>query len=250
MPRYLIRVEYDGTGYVGWQRQDNGPSVQAEIEAAATLIIGKREEVMVQGSGRTDAGVHATGQAAHFDLPVEFSLEKLPIALNANLPRDIRVRSAIAVSDEFHARFDASTRAYRYRILPRRVGTALEHTRVWHVPHTLDVAKMEEAAQHLIGNHDFTSFRATHCQAASPVKTLDHLSFVEDGEGIALIASARSFLHHQIRNITGTLVQVGLGKWTPDDVKTALEAKHRSAAGPTAPAHGLYLTDVQYPDIN
>lgn len=248
MPRFLIRIEYDGSGYVGWQRQDNGNSIQAELEAAATSIIGKREDVMVQGAGRTDAGVHATGQAAHFDLPHDFSEEKLPLALNANLPRDIRVRSAKKVSDEFHSRFDATGRAYRYRILPRRIGTALDHTRVWHIHHPLDVAQMEAAAQRLIGKHDFSTFRATHCQAASPIKTLDHLSFVEDGEGIALIASARSFLHHQIRNITGTLVQVGLGKWTPEDVTTALNAKDRAAGGPTAPAHGLYLTDVTYPE--
>ena len=248
MPRFLIRIEYDGSHYVGWQRQDNGPSIQAELEAAATTIIGKRQEVQIQGAGRTDAGVHATGQAAHFDLPHDFDPVKLPLALNANLPRDIRVRSARAVSDEFHARFDAVGRAYRYRILPRRVGSALDHTRVWHVSRPLDVPMMTEAAQRLIGKHDFTSFRATHCQAASPVKTLDHLSFVEDGDGIALIASARSFLHHQIRNITGTLVQVGLGKWTPDDVTAALEAKDRAAGGPTAPAHGLYLTDVTYPE--
>lgn len=248
MPRFLIRIEYDGSHYVGWQRQDNGPSIQAELESAATTIIGKRQEVQIQGAGRTDAGVHATGQAAHFDLPHDFDPVKLPLALNANLPRDIRVRSARAVSDEFHARFDAVGRAYRYRILPRRVGSALDHTRVWHVARPLDVSMMTEAAQRLIGKHDFTSFRATHCQAASPVKTLDHLSFVEDGDGIALIASARSFLHHQIRNITGTLVQVGLGKWTPDDVTAALEAKDRAAGGPTAPAHGLYLTDVTYPE--
>ena len=248
MPRFLIRIEYDGSGYVGWQRQDNGNSVQAELEAAATSIIGKREEVMVQGAGRTDAGVHAIGQAAHFDLPHDFNEEKLPLALNANLPRDIRVRSAKKVSDEFHSRFDATGRAYRYRILPRRIGTALDHARVWHIHHPLDVTQMEEAAQRLIGKHDFSTFRATHCQAASPIKTLDHLSFVEDGEGIALIASARSFLHHQIRNITGTLVQVGLGKWTPEDVTTALNAKDRAAGGPTAPAHGLYLTDVTYPE--
>lgn len=250
MPRFHITIEYDGSSYVGWQRQDNGPSIQANLEDAATAIIGQRNDVQVQGAGRTDAGVHATGQAAHFDLPVEFDAVKLPLALNAHLPRDIRVLSARRVDDEFHARFDAIGRAYRYRILPRRVGTALDHTRVWHVPHQLDVAAMTDAAQRLIGQHDFTSFRATHCQAASPVKTLDHLSFVDDGaEGIALIASARSFLHHQIRNITGTLVQVGLGKWTADDVSTALAARDRSAAGPTAPAHGLYLTDVQYPKV-
>ena len=246
MPRYKIITEYDGTHYVGWQRQDNGASIQAHLEQAATSIIGQRENVVVHGAGRTDAGVHATGQAAHFDLPVSFDEDKLTLALNAHLPRDIRVLSSQVVSDDFHARFGAIGRAYEYRIFQRRVGPALDHTRVWHVPHQLDVAAMNESTKRLIGKHDFTSFRATHCQASSPVKTLDHLSVVEDGDGIALIAVSRSFLHHQVRNITGTLVQVGLGKWTLDDVSAALAARHRSAAGPTAPAHGLYLTDVHY----
>lgn len=248
MPRYKITIEYDGTDYVGWQRQDNGPSVQAHLEDAAASIIGNRQAVLVQGAGRTDAGVHATGQVAHFDLPSPFDTNKLPLAFNAHLPADIRVLSADAVSDEFHARFGAIGRAYEYRILARRVNSALNHARVWHVPQILDVKAMNNAAERLIGQHDFTSFRATHCQALSPVKTIDHLSIVDNEHGIALIAKARSFLHHQIRNITGTLVQVGLGKWTPDDVSVALAACDRSAAGPTAPAHGLYLTEVRYPD--
>jgi tRNA pseudouridine38-40 synthase len=171
----------------------------------------------------------------------------LPLALNAHLPRDIRVLSALAVSDEFNARFDAVERIYQYRILPRLISPALDGMRVWHVPHDLDIATMNEAAQRLIGKHDFTSFRAGHCQAKSPVKTLNHLSFAEEGDEITFTASSRSFLHHQVRNITGTLVQVGIGKWTPDDVTTALDARDRSAAGPTAPAHGLYLTEVRYP---
>jgi len=248
MPRYLIRIEYDGTGFVGWQRQDNGPSVQAALEQAASAIIGGRQAVPVQGAGRTDAGVHATGQAAHLDLPGEFDPFKLPLALNAHLPGEIRVWAAAQVSPGFHARFDAIGRAYRYRILTRRVASALDRGRVWHVAAGLDVAAMQAAASLLVGRHDFTSFRAVQCQAQSPVRTLDHLSVTSEGEEVVLKAEARSFLHHQIRNITGTLVLVGKGKWQAGDVKAALAARDRAAAGPTAPADGLYLSRVDYPD--
>lgn len=247
MPRYLITIEYDGGGYVGWQRQDNGPSIQAALEEAATSIIGGREAVAIQGAGRTDAGVHATGQAAHFDLPDSFDPQKLPLALNAHLPVDIRVLNARAVGAEFNARFDATGRAYRYRLLTRRVASAIDRGRVWHVGGALDLEAMAAAAAHLVGHHDFTSFRASHCQAQSPIRTLDTLRLEAEGEGVALIAEARSFLHHQIRNITGTLVLVGRGKWQPDDVRVALEARDRSAVGPTAPPDGLYLTKVEYP---
>lgn len=247
MPRYCITVEYDGGDFVGWQRQDNGPSVQAALEQAASAIIGGRMAVAVQGAGRTDAGVHATGQAAHFDLPDAFDPDRLPLALNAHLPDTVRVLSARGVDDDFSARFDAIGRAYRYRIVTRRIAPALGRGLVWHVGQPLDHLAMAEAAQHLIGRHDFTSFRATHCQAQSPVRTLDTLRLEVEDDGLSLIAEARSFLHHQIRNITGTLVLVGRGKWTPLDVRDALAAQNRSAAGPTAPPQGLYLTRVDYP---
>ena len=247
MPRYLVTVEYDGGDFVGWQRQENGPSVQEELEVAASAITGGREKVAVQGAGRTDAGVHATGQAAHFDLPEAFDPARLPLALNAHLPDTIRVLSGRGVEDGFNARFDAVRRAYRYRMVTRRVAPALDRGRAWHVGRKLDLDAMSEAAGHLTGKHDFTSFRATHCQAESPVRTLDILKLEEEPAGVALVAEALSFLHHQIRNIAGTLELVGRGKWSPADVPAALEARDRSAAGPTAPPHGLYLTRVDYP---
>jgi tRNA pseudouridine38-40 synthase len=247
MPRYFITIEYDGGGYVGWQRQNNGASVQGHLEVAACAILGQRQEVMMQGAGRTDAGVHATGQVAHCDLPSGFTEAQLPLALNAHLPSDIRVVSARQVPDDAHARFDAIRRAYRYRIFPRKIASALLTGRVWHFPYALDVEAMAEAAKRLIGKHDFTSFRATHCQANSPIRTLDTLDIQRVGEEIILTVSARSFLHHQVRNITGSLVMVGQGKWTADDISTILEARDRAAAGQTAPPEGLYLTEVSYP---
>ncbi len=246
MTRYKIIVEYDGGDFVGWQRQANGPSVQAALEEAVRRFCG--ETVLVEGAGRTDAGVHALGQAAHFDLAKETSADTVMKALNFHLkPAPVAVLSAEAVSEDFHARFSAIRRAYLYRIVNRRAPLALERGHAWFVPQPLDADAMHAAAQLLVGHHDFTSFRASECQAKSPVKTLDVLSVARYGERVELRAEARSFLHHQVRNFVGSLKLVGEGKWSADDLKAALEARDRAAAGPTAPAAGLYLTEVGYP---
>lgn len=250
MTRYKVIVEYDGGGFVGWQRQANGPSVQAALEAAIRGFCG--ETVLVEGAGRTDAGVHALGQAAHFDLAKQTSADTVMKALNFHLkPAPVAVLSAEKVGDDFHARFSAVRRAYLYRIVNRRAPLALERGRAWFVPQPLDAAAMHDAAQVLVGQHDFTSFRASECQAKSPVKTLDVLSVTQrETAGGALLevrAEARSFLHHQVRNFVGSLKLVGEGKWTAGDLQAALEARERAAAGPTAPAAGLYLTEVGYP---
>lgn len=248
MTRYRLTVEYDGRGYVGWQRQENGPSVQAALETAVFGFCG--EQAMVQGAGRTDAGVHATGQAAHVDIARDTDGETVRAALNAHLrlKKDaVSVIEARAVDDTFHARFSALERRYLYRILNRRAPSALDAGHVWHVARPLDADAMNRAAQRLVGHHDFTSFRASQCQAKSPVKTLTGLSVVRAGDEIRIVAWAPSFLHHQVRNIAGTLELVGAGKWTADDVGEALAARDRTRGGPTAPPDGLYLTDVIYP---
>ena len=243
--RILITIEYDGGPFVGWQRQENGPSVQTAIEDAAKAFI--NAPVAVVGAGRTDAGVHATGQVAHIDVPKKFTANRIMEALNAHLSTlPVTIRSASEVPKDFHARFSAMGRRYLYRILPRRQPPALDAGRVWHHKHKLDPKLMSRAAKHLLGRHDFTSFRASQCQAESPFRTLDRLDIETNGDEIHIHTEARSFLHHQVRNITGTLAFVGTGKWHPDNVKTALEAVDRSAAGPTAPAHGLYLVGVDY----
>lgn len=245
MTRWKLVLEYDGGAFVGWQRQDNGPSVQAALERAIAAFCG--EDVEVQAAGRTDSGVHASGQVAHFDLVRPADGGTVRDALNAHLRgQAVAVLSAEAVADDFHARFAASERAYLYRILNRRPPPVLERGRAWWVPAPLDAAAMAAGAQFLRGRHDFTSFRASECQAASPVKTLDHLMITREGAEIRVEARARSFLHHQVRNIVGTLKLVGEGKWLPEDVEAALEARDRRAAGPTAPAQGLYLTEVRY----
>lgn len=248
MTRFKLTIEYDGGGFVGWQRQDNGPSIQQSLEEAVFRITG--ETVLVQGAGRTDAGVHALGQVAHVDVEKEIEAEKLKDAINYHLkPAPIAVLASEAVSGEFHARFSATGRAYLYRIVNRRAPLTVDHGRAWLVNAALDAAAMHDAAQVLLGKHDFSTFRASLCQAQSPVKTLDRLSIHRVGEEIQLIAEARSFLHHQVRNIVGTLRLVGEGKWSKDDLKTALEARDRSKGGPTAPPDGLYLTRVTYPAV-
>ncbi len=246
--RIFLTIEYDGGPFVGWQRQDNGLSVQAAIEDAAHAFI--HEPVQVAGAGRTDAGVHAIGQTAHIDVPEKFTANRIMEALNAHLLSvPITIQSAFEVPGDFHARFNAIGRRYLYRILPRRQPPALDTGRVWHHKHKLDPKLMTKAAKHLLGHHDFTSFRASQCQAASPFRTLDRLDIESSGDEIHIHTEARSFLHHQVRNITGTLALVGTGKWHPDNIKTILEAVDRSAAGPTAPAHGLYLVGVDYSTI-
>jgi tRNA pseudouridine38-40 synthase len=243
--RFRLTLEYDGTPFVGWQRQDNGPSVQGALEAAIEKLSGER--VTVTGAGRTDAGVHALGQVAHFDLEKEFGGDKLRDALNHYMrPDPVAVLEAQKTSADFHARFSATARHYLFRILNRRAQPALERGRVWHVAMPLDAEVMHRAAQALLGRHDFTTFRAAECQAASPVKTLDRLDVSRRADEIHIEASARSFLHHQIRSFAGTLKLVGEGKWTPRDVADALAARDRSRCGPVSPPDGLYLVKVDY----
>ena len=245
MPRYRLTLEYDGGPFVGWQRQDNGPSVQGRLEEAIEKLSGER--VTVTGAGRTDAGVHALGQVAHFDLEKQFEPGKVRDALNYYLrPDPVVVLDAAAADGEFHARFSATARHYVFRILNRRSPPALEGGRVWHVSPRLDADAMHAAAQLLVGHHDFTTFRAAECQAQSPVKTLDRLDVSRRADEIHIEASARSFLHHQIRSFAGTLKLVGEGKWTPRDVADALAAKDRASCGPVSPPDGLYLVRVDY----
>ena len=245
MTRYRLIVEYDGTDLVGWQRQKNGPSVQQALEEAIAAFSG--EAPRVYGAGRTDAGVHATGQVAHFDLNKRTDGKVVRNALNAHLrPSPIAVLDARAVSDRFHARLSARRRHYLYRIVNRAAPLAIDRGRAWHVMVPLDAAAMGEAARVLVGKHDFTTFRAAPCQARSPVKTLSELRIERRGEEILIHARARSFLHHQVRNMVGTLRLVGEGKWDAAAVARALAARDRSKGGPTAPAEGLYLRAVEY----
>jgi len=245
VPRYKLVLEYDGTPFVGWQVQENGPSVQAALAAALKAYCG--EEVTVCRTGRTDAGVHALGQVAHVDLARERDVDTVRDALNAHLrPNPVAVLSAERASDSFDARFSATRRHYLYRIVNRRADLALERLRAWRVPRPLDFDAMQAAAQRLVGRHDFTTFRSTECQAKSPVKTLDRLDVARVGDEIDVRASARSFLHHQVRSMVGSLVLVGEGKWTPDDLSAALESRDRKACGPVAPPEGLYLVRVDY----
>ena len=245
MARYKLVVEYDGAPFVGWQRQANGRAVQQALEEAVAAFSG--EAVRVQGAGRTDAGVHASGQAAHLDLAREWPADTVRDAINAHLrPEPVAVLAARRVADGFDARHSARVRHYRYLVVNRRAPLALER-RALQVPAPLDEAAMGEGALALIGRHDFTTFRAAQCQAASPVRTLDALTVRRDGEAIEITARARSFLHNQVRSMVGSLVEVGLGRWSPGDVAVALEACSRTACGPVAPADGLTLVRVDYP---
>jgi len=245
MPRYKLIIEYDGTPFSGWQIQDNAPTVQGALEQAVKAICG--EDVRVNGAGRTDAGVHALAQVAHCDIAKHFVPGRLRDGLNAHLrPHPIGVLAAEVVPDNFEARFSAIKRHYLYRITNTRANLALDIDRTWRVPRRLDTDAMHQAAQRLLGKHDFTTFRDTECQAKSPEKTLDQLDVVRRGDAVSILTSARSFLHSQVRSMVGSLVWVGDGRWSADDLAAALAARNRAACGPVAPPQGLYLVRVDY----
>jgi tRNA pseudouridine38-40 synthase len=247
VPRYRLDIEYDGTAYAGWQRQAGNHTVQAAVEQAILAFSG--EEVTIRGAGRTDAGVHALGQVAHVDLEREWPAQRVMGAVNAHLEQTGEAVAATAVTvvpDDFDARFSATARHYLYRIVNRRAPLTLEKSRAWLVKRRLDADAMHDAAQTLVGKHDFTTFRSVQCQARSPLKTLDRLDVTRDGDVIEIRASARSFLHNQVRSMVGTIKKAGEGTWTPGDVKAALDAADRSACGPVAPPDGLYLVRVDY----
>jgi tRNA pseudouridine38-40 synthase len=251
MPRYALKIEYHGKPFAGWQKQRNVPSVQQTIEEALLKIEPACEGI--QGAGRTDAGVHAYGQVAHVDLPKDWEAFRLSEALNYHLkPHPISILQAAQVSNEFHARFDAVEREYTFRLLSRRAPATHDAGLVWQITRPLDVKAMREGAAHLIGKHDFTTFRSTICQALSPIKTLDEISILEIpadyGTEYRFTIRARSFLHNQVRSFVGTLERVGAGSWNPIDVRHALDAKDRAACGTVCPPHGLYLAKVTYPD--
>jgi tRNA pseudouridine38-40 synthase len=248
MPRYRLTVEYDGTAYNGFQAQDGQPTVQGAIEAAILAFCG--EAVRIAAAGRTDSGVHATGQVIQIDLERDWSPATVMNALNAHLVREgVAVLDCGVAEGDWHARFSATGRRYLYRVLNRPGRPALERGRVWHVRRPLDVEAMQAGAAHLVVHHDFTTFRDLACQATSPIRTLDVARVERAGEEVRLVFEARAFLHRQVRSMTGTLVEVGLGRWSPDDVRTALEARDRTACGPVAPSDGLYLTGVAYGPI-
>lgn len=247
MPRYRLDIEYDGTPYAGWQRQAGQHSVQAALEQAILAFCG--ETISLRGAGRTDSGVHATGQVAHLDLTRDWPDDTVRDAINAHLrlaEEAVAVTAAARVEDDFDARFSATKRHYLYRILNRRAQPALEKERGWWVPARLDADAMHEAAKHLLGRHDFTTFRSSQCQANSPLRTLDRLEVTRSGDLIEVRTSARSFLHNQVRSMVGTLKRVGEGGWTAADVKAALDARDRAACAGIAPPEGLYLTQVDY----
>jgi tRNA pseudouridine38-40 synthase len=246
VPRYKLTIEYDGAPFAGWQIQADRPTVQGVLTAAVEALSG--EKANVQGAGRTDAGVHARGQVAHVDLAKDWDVDTIRDALNAHLrPHPVAVLAAERAADDFNARTSAIKRHYLYRIVNRRADLTLDAGNAWRVPRPLDGAAMHAAAQRLVGKHDFTTFRSTECQAKSPLKTLDVLSVERNGDAIDVRASARSFLHSQVRSIVGSLVAVGDGKWSADDLTRALAARDRTACGQVAPPDGLYLMRVDYP---
>jgi tRNA pseudouridine38-40 synthase len=245
--RWKLTIEYDGGPFMGWQRQDHGPSVQQTLEDALRQMTGERASVMA--AGRTDAGVHALAMAAHVDVTRPLTPHRLREGLNALVrPHPVSILDVEQVADDWHARFSCTGRRYRYRILSRRAPAALDHGRVWHIPVSLDVEAMSEGAAHLIGRHDFTTFRSVQCQSDSPVKTLDNLDVSRAGDEIHVFAAARSFLHHQVRSMVGCLALVGRGQWAPDDMRKALAAADRTALGLNAPPQGLYFVEALYPN--
>jgi tRNA pseudouridine38-40 synthase len=244
--RWRLTVEYDGGPFMGWQRQEHGPSVQQTLEEALERMTG--ETPSFTAAGRTDAGVHALAMSAHVDVKRALTPRRLREGLNALVrPHPISVLEVVEVADDWHARFSCVGRRYLYRILSRRAPPALDFGRVWHIPASLDVEAMREGAAHLVGRHDFTTFRSAHCQSDSPLKTLDKLEVVCAGDEVHVSAAARSFLHHQVRSMVGCLALVGRGQWRPDDMHRALEARDRAALGFNAPPHGLYFVEAVYP---
>jgi tRNA pseudouridine38-40 synthase len=249
MPRYKLTIEYDGASFAGWQIQADQTTVQGVLMAAIEALSG--EKAPVQGAGRTDAGVHARAQIAHVDLAKDWETDTVRDALNAHLrPYPVAVLAAEKAAADFNARTSAVKRHYLYRIVNRRADLTLDLGRAWRVPRRLDASAMHAAAQRLVGKHDFTTFRSTECQAKSPVKTLDQLDVVPDGEEVTVLAAARSFLHNQVRSMVGSLVMVGEGKWSADDLARALAARDRTACGQVAPPDGLYLMQVDYEDAH
>ncbi|MGC9371077.1 MAG: tRNA pseudouridine(38-40) synthase TruA [Paracoccaceae bacterium] len=251
MPRYALKLEYDGAPFAGWQRQADQPSVQGAVEAALARL--ERDVPSIAAAGRTDAGVHALGQVAHCEMAKEWDPFRLSEALNYHLkPQPVAVVACARVADDFHARFSAVERQYLFRLVTRRAPVVHDAGKVWQVPNPLELAPMQRAARYLLGRHDFTTFRASICQADSPVKTLDELRVEEmdypSGREFRFHVRARSFLHNQVRSFVGTLERVGAGAWTPEDVRDALEARDRAACGPVCPPQGLYLARVGYPD--
>ncbi|MEO0501014.1 MAG: tRNA pseudouridine(38-40) synthase TruA [Pseudomonadota bacterium] len=245
MPRYRLTIEYDGRPFMGWQRQDHGPTVQAAIEDALGLVVGAKPTLF--GCGRTDSGVHALGQVAHVDIEKDMPAFRLMEALNARLrPDPVAIVECALTKDDFHARFDCTGRAYRYVIRNRRAPLTLTAGREWRVAKPLDAAAMQAGAAHLIGRHDFTTFRAAHCQAKSPVKTLTSIDVCRRDDRVIISVAAPSFLHHQVRSITGCLVMVGDGRWQPGDMARALAARDRAALGHNAPPDGLYFVSASY----